>query len=45
MDEDGQTDKTPADILVRITQKRRAGHHVMIDGDESQKSQKRVKSP
>lgn len=39
MDEDGQTDKTTADILVKITQKRRAGNHVMIEGDESQKKE------
>lgn len=29
MDEDGQTDKTTADILVKITQKRRAGNYVI----------------
>lgn len=39
MDEDERTDKTTADILVRITQKRRAGNHVMIEGDESQKKE------
>lgn len=39
MDEDGQTDKTTADNLVKITQKRRAGNHVMIERDQSQKKE------
>lgn len=44
MDEDGQTDKTTADILVKITQKRRAGNYVMIgEMNPTRKRQKRGK--
>lgn len=39
MNEDGQMDRMTVDILVTITQKRRTGSHVMIEGHESQKKE------
>lgn len=39
MDEDGQTDKMTADMFEKLTQQRRGGNHIMIEGDESQKKE------
>lgn len=39
MDEDGHTDKMTVDIFGKMTQMRRGGNHVMIEGDNSQKKE------